>query len=55
LQEGIPLHYVTDDEGTVLVDEETGKPLIYDYVAIPIMEIFDNDETRQLFPWYSDD
>lgn len=55
LQEGIPLHYVTDDEGTVLVDEETGKPLIYDYVAIPVMEIFDNDETRQLFPWYSDD
>jgi len=46
---------VTDEEGTVIIDEETGKPLIYDYVAIPVLEIFDNDETRQLFPWYSDD
>ena len=55
LQSGAPLHYVTDEEGTVIVDEETGKPLIYDYVMIPVIEIFDNDETRQLFPWYSDD
>jgi hypothetical protein len=37
---------VTDEEGTVIVDEETGKPLIYDYVMIPVLEIFDNDETR---------
>lgn len=55
LQSGVPIHYVTDEEGTVIIDEETGKPLIYDYVMIPVLEIFDNDETRQLFPWYSDD
>ena len=55
LQDGVPIRYVTDEEGTVIIDEETGKPLIYDYVAIPVLEIFDNDETRQLFPWYSDD
>lgn len=55
LQSGAPIHYVTDEEGTVIIDEETGKPLIYDYVMIPVLEIFDNDETRQLFPWYSDD
>lgn len=55
MQEGIPIHYVTDDDGTTIIDEETGKPLIYDYVAIPVLEIFDNDETKQLFPWFSDD
>lgn len=55
LQNGAPIHYVTDENGTVIVDEETGKPLIYDYVMIPVLEIFDNDETRQLFPWFSDD
>jgi hypothetical protein len=37
---------VKDEEGTVIVDEKTGKPLIYDYVMIPVLEIFDNDETR---------
>lgn len=55
LQDGIPIHYVKDDNGTTIIDETTGKPLIYDYVTIPVLEIFDNDETRQLFPWYSDD
>ena len=55
LQSGVPIHYVTDEEGTVIIDEETGKPLIYDYVAIPVIEIFDNDETRQLFPWFADE
>ena len=55
LQDGIPIHYVKDNDGTTIIDEATGKPLIYDYVTIPVLEIFDNDETRQLFPWYSDD
>ena len=55
LQNGAPIHYVTDEDGTTIIDQETGKPLIYDYVTIPVLEIFDNDETRQLFPWYSDD
>lgn len=54
LQSGVPIHYVTDEDGTVIVDETTGKPLIYEYVAIPVLEIFDNDETRQLFPWFTD-
>jgi len=29
--------------------------LIYDYVKISILEVFDNDETRKLFPWKVDD
>ena len=54
LESGAPLHYVKDDEGQQTYDEETGKPLIYDYVTIPIVEIFDNDETHSLFPWFAD-
>ena len=55
IQSGIPIHYVKDEEGNIIIDQETGKPLIFDYVVIPVIEIFDNDETRQLFPWFSDD
>ena len=55
IQSGIPIHYVKDEEGNVIIDQETGKPLIFDYVVIPVIEIFDNDETRQLFPWFSDE
>lgn len=55
LENGVPIHYVTDEDGTVIIDEETGKPLIYDYVIIPFMEIFDNDETKSLFPWFADE
>lgn len=54
-ESGVPLHYVYDEDGSVIIDEETGKPLIYDYVNIPIIEIFDNDETHKLFPWFADD
>ena len=50
-----PLHYVTDSDGNVIIDPETGQPLIYDYVRIPVIEIFDNDETHKLFPWFADD
>jgi hypothetical protein len=46
IQSGIPIHYVKDEEGNVIIDQETGKPLIFDYVVIPVIEIFDNDETR---------
>ena len=53
-QEDIPIHYVKDDDDNIIIDQETGQPLIYDYVSIPVIEIFSNDETRQLFPWYSD-
>ena len=55
IQSGLPIHYVKDENGAIIIDEETGKPLIFDYVVIPVIEIFDNDETRQLFPWFSDD
>ena len=55
IQSGIPIHYVKDEEGNVIIDQETGRPLIFDYVVIPVIEIFDNDETRQLFPWFSDE
>jgi hypothetical protein len=51
----IPIHYVLDDNGERVINNETGKYLIYDYVAIPIIEIFDNDETHTLFPWFADD
>lgn len=54
-QSGTPLHYVYDSEGNVIVDTKTGKPLIYEYVKIPVIEIFDNDETHKLFPWFADD
>ena len=52
---GVPLHYVKDNDGNIVIDQETGKPLIYDYVKIPVIEIFDNDETHKLFPWFADD
>lgn len=55
LESGAPLHYVTDDNGEQLYDDVTGKPLIYDYVTIPVIEIFDNDETHSLFPWFADE
>ena len=55
LQSGAPIHYVKDEEGNVIIDQETGKPLIYDYVGIPVLEIFDNDETHSLFPWFADE
>jgi hypothetical protein len=29
--------------------------MIYDYVKIPIIEVFDNHETHKLFPWFADD
>jgi len=51
----VPLHYVKDNDGNIVIDQETGKPLIYDYVKIPVIEIFDNDETHKLFPWFADD
>ena len=50
-----PIHQVVDDQGNRVVNTETGKYLIYDYVSIPIIEIFDNDETHTLFPWFADD
>ena len=53
--EGNPIVYVRDESGNIVIDPETGKPLIYDYVSISIIEIFDNDETRKLFPWYADE
>lgn len=53
-QSGIPIHYVYDSNGGLIVDQTTGEPLIYDYVKIPIIEIFDNDETHKLFPWFAD-
>lgn len=55
IESGVPIHYVYDSEGKIVIDEETGKPLIYEYVKIPVMEIFDSDETHKLFPWYADD
>lgn len=51
----VPIHYVVDDQGNKVINNETGKYLIYDYVAIPVIEIFDNDETHTLFPWFADD
>ncbi len=54
IDSGIPIHYVYDDQGQPIIDQETGQPLIYDYVTIPIIEIFDNDETHKLFPWFAD-
>lgn len=53
--EGNPIYYVKDEDGNIVIDQETGKPLIYDYVSISIIEIFDNDETKKLFPWYADE
>ena len=55
IDSGVPLHYVLDEQGQQVIDEETGQPLIYDYVKIPVIEIFDNDETHTLFPWFADD
>ena len=55
IDSGIEIHYVYDEHGQPIIDPETGKPLIYDYVKIPIIEIFDNHETHKLFPWFADD
>lgn len=54
IDSGLPIHYVYDTQGQPIIDQETGQPLIYDYVSIPIIEIFDNDETHKLFPWFAD-
>lgn len=51
----IPVEYVLDEQGHHVYDEETGKPLVYDNVKIPAIEIFDNHETHTLFPWFADD
>lgn len=55
IESGVPIHYVYDDQGQPIIDPATGQPLIYDYVKIPIIEIFDNHETHKLFPWFADD
>lgn len=48
-----PVHYVYDSDGQVVTED--GVPLIYDYVVVPVLEIFDNEETHKLFPWFADD
>lgn len=55
IDSGIEIHYVYDESGQPIIDPDTGQPLIYDYVKIPIIEIFDNHETHKLFPWFADD
>ena len=55
IDSGVPIHYVYDEHGQPIIDPITGQPLIYDYVKIPIIEIFDNHETHKLFPWFADD
>lgn len=55
LESGIPIHYAYDEHGQPITDSTTGQPLIYDYVKIPVIEIFDNHETHKLFPWFADD
>ena len=55
LESGIPIHYVYDDNGQPITDPITGQSMIYDYVKIPIIEVFDNHETHKLFPWFADD
>lgn len=54
-QNGLPIHYVLDENNNKVIDPETGNYLVYDYVVIPVVEIFDNDETHKLFPWFADD
>lgn len=51
---GYDMHYVYDEEGNIVIDNQTGEPLIYKYVAIPLMEMFDNDELHKLLPWFAD-
>ena len=55
IDSGVPIHYVYDENDQPIIDQETGQPLIYEYVKIPIIEIFDNHETHKLFPWFADD
>jgi hypothetical protein len=55
VESGVPLHYVLDENGNKIIDSETGQYLIYEYVKVPVIEIFDNDETHKLFPWFADD
>lgn len=52
---GVPIHYVYDNNEQPVIDSVTRQPLIYDYVKIPVIEIFDNHETHKLFPWFADD
>ncbi len=52
---GVPIHYVYDNNEQPVIDSDTGQPLVYDYVKIPVIEIFDNHETHKLFPWFADD
>ena len=54
LSSGYNIHYVTDSNGDHIIDKETGKPFIYDYVAIPLFDVFDQDEMHKLFPWFAD-
>lgn len=55
IDSGVPIHYVYDENDQPIIDQETGQPLIYEYVKIPVIEIFDNHETHKLFPWFADD
>jgi len=55
IESGVPLHYVLDENDNKIIDPETGQYLIYEYVKVPVIEIFDNDETHKLFPWFADD
>lgn len=51
---GYDMHYVTDNEGNIIIDNN-GEKMIYNYVAIPLFDIFDQDEMHKLFPWFADD
>ena len=51
---GYDIHYVYDSEGNIVTDNETGEPIIYKYVAIPLADIFDNDELHKMLPWIAD-
>lgn len=55
LNSGYNIHYVTDNEGNIVINNKTGKPIIYNYVAIPLFDIFNQDEMHKLFPWFADE
>lgn len=55
LASGYDLHYIYDNQGNHIIDRETGRPMIYSYVPIPLLDLFDQDEVHKLFPWYADD
>ena len=42
IDSGVPIHYVYDENDQPIIDQETGQPLIYEYVKIPIMKM-DNE------------